>query len=211
MNEMRFRPISPDYPLVLASASPRRRRLLEQIGLPFFCSPSNINEDDSFSEGPPAPALLAQEKARAVSQGHRNAWILGADTIVTKGQRVLGKPRDPADARRMLTMLSGSEHTVITGFCILDPFARTAHQEEVITLVKMKSLTDEEIRAYIASGEPFGKAGSYAIQGIGSFMVEAITGSYTNVVGLPICALVKALLACGALDSFPLPPRQGLP
>jgi len=207
LNEMRFRPISPDYPLVLASASPRRRRLLEQVGLPFLCSPSKIDEDDSFLGGAPAPALLAREKALAVSERHRNTWILGADTIVTKGHRVLGKPRDPGDARRMLTMLSGAEHRVITGICILDPLLRTAHREEVITLVKMKALTDEEIRAYIASGEPFGKAGGYAIQGIGSFMVESITGSYTNVVGLPICALVKALLACGALNSFPLLPK----
>ena len=103
----------------------------------------------------------------------------------------------------MLGLLSGKEHSVITGFCILDPSGSTAHSEEIITRVKMKRLTDEEIDGYTATGEPFGKAGSYAIQGIGAFMVESISGPYTNVVGLPLCALVKALIACGALKKFP--------
>jgi septum formation protein len=103
----------------------------------------------------------------------------------------------------MLLLLSGKEHKVITGFSILDPLGRLAQSEEVTSLVQVKGLTDEEIRAYIATGEPFGKAGSYAIQGIGSFMVESISGSYTNVVGLPLSALIKSLLAVGALKSFP--------
>lgn len=205
---MNFKNIAPDFPLILASASPRRRHLLEQIRLPFRCSPSNIDEDKPFPAIPPMPAFLAEEKAKAVSRRHENHWILGADTIVMKDQTLLGKPRDDADARKMLAILSGAEHTVITGFCILDPLARTAHREEVSTMVKMKHLSEGEIHAYIASGEPFGKAGSYAIQGIGSFMVESIIGSYTNVVGLPVCAFVRALLGCGALRIFPLPPDQ---
>lgn len=203
---MRFQPISPNHPLVLASASPRRRQLLEQIRLPFLCSPSNIDEGDAVSGTPSSPALVAEKKAKAVCSKHDNHWILGADTIVSLGQSVLGKPKDAQDARNMLTMLSGVEHRVITGFCLLDPSAGTAHKEEVTTWVKMRHLARDEIEAYIATGEPFGKAGSYAIQGIGAFMVESITGSYTNVVGLPICALIRALLACGALSIFPLRP-----
>jgi len=178
---------------------------LRQIGLPFLWSPSNIDESDAFSGALSSPVLIAEKKARAVLPKHGDNWILGADTIVTLGRDVLGKPRDVQDARNMLTMLSGMEHRAITGFCLLDPAARTAHKEEITTLVKMKHLARDEIEAYIATGEPFGKAGSYAIQGIGAFMVESITGSYTNVVGLPICALVNALLACGALSIFPLP------
>jgi len=101
--------------------------------------------------------------------------------------------------------LSGREHRVITGFCVLDPLGRIARTEAVETLVRFRSLSRQEVEAYLATGEPFGKAGGYAIQGIGAFMVEGITGSYTNVVGLPLSALIKALLAEGALRAFPLP------
>jgi septum formation protein len=131
---------------------------------------------------------------------------LGADTVVVLNKTILGKPRDHEEARSMLLCLNGKEHKVITGFCLLDPLGRLAHLDAVETLVRFKHLAKEEIEAYIATGEPLGKAGSYAIQGIGAFMVEGITGSYTNVVGLPICALVKALLAKGALKTFPLSP-----
>jgi septum formation protein len=105
----------------------------------------------------------------------------------------------------MLTLLSGKEHRVITGICILDPSGKVAHSEAVTTLVRFIKLTERQIKAYIRTGEPYGKAGSYAIQGIGAFMVESITGSYTNVVGLPLSALIQALLTVGALRGFPLP------
>ena len=108
----------------------------------------------------------------------------------------------------MLSSLSGREHKVITGFCILDPGSQAAHLESVTTLVRMKSLTPEEIKAYLDTEEPFGKAGSYAIQGIGAFLVESISGSYTNVVGLPVCALIKSLVSVGALKNFPFPPAK---
>ena len=104
----------------------------------------------------------------------------------------------------MLRRLSGREHEVITGLALLAPDGRTAHNESVSTLVKFKTLREAEIEAYLATGEPFGKAGSYAIQGIGVFLVESIQGSYTNVVGLPLCALTRALVNCGALTIFPL-------
>jgi septum formation protein len=104
----------------------------------------------------------------------------------------------------MLNILSGVEHKVVTGFAILDPSGSVAHVETATTRVKLKKITKEEISAYVATGEPFGKAGSYAIQGMGVFMVERINGSYTNVVGLPLCALIKALAHTGALHRYPL-------
>jgi septum formation protein len=120
-------------------------------------------------------------------------------------EKILGKPRDHHDAGSMLYLLRGKEHEVITGFCLLNPTGDVVQAESITTLVKIKWLAAEEIKAYIATGEPFGKAGSYAIQGIGAFMVESISGSYTNVVGLPVCAVIKSLLAAGALKDFPTP------
>ncbi|MFH0845015.1 MAG: nucleoside triphosphate pyrophosphatase [Pseudomonadota bacterium] len=209
------RPISKEYPLILASTSPRRKRLLEQIGLPFFPLTPDVEEtlkpDDPFLD--PSSRIkkpgelacfLAEKKARAVHSRSTDSWILGADTIVVLGAETLGKPGDQEEAQAMLNSLGGQEHKVTTGFCLLYPSGRVAHREEIITFVKMKRLTPEEIRTYITTGEPFGKAGGYAIQGIGSFMVESISGSYTNVVGLPLCALVKSLLKVGALKTFPL-------
>jgi len=203
---MSFPTISKEYPLILASASPRRKRLLEQVGLPFLSMPSNVEEDQIIDEQTVLPHLLAEKKARAISPKCKNDWILGADTIVVLGDIILGKPRSNDEARSMLHILSGKEHTVTTGFSVLDPSGRVAHSEEITTLVKMKGLNEVEIEAYIATGEPFGKAGSYAIQGIGSFMVETISGSYTNVVGLPVYALIKSLLITGALERFPFLP-----
>jgi septum formation protein len=135
-------------------------------------------------------------------------WILGADTIVTLERRTLGKPKDPEDAGDMLRLLSAREHRVITGFCILDSSGRVVHSEAVVTAVRFKELSEQEITGYIDTREPFGKAGSYAIQGIGAFLVEGISGSYTNVVGLPVCALIQALLSLGALERFPDPPHR---
>jgi len=103
----------------------------------------------------------------------------------------------------MLSLLSGKDHHVITGFCVLDPEGMIAHAESVTTIVRFKPLSEQEIAGYIKTREPFGKAGAYAIQGVGAFMVESISGSYTNVVGLPMCALIKALVQCGALKCFP--------
>lgn len=211
---MTFRTINKDYPLILASASPRRRRFLEQIGLPFLSLTSLVEENLSLNDpsvnttsplkNPSDLArYLAEKKARAVLTRSEKSWILGADTLVVLEKRILGKPRDQEEAHSTLSLLSGKEHQVITGFCLLDPAGTLAHSQEVITLVKMKKMTGEEIKAYVNSGEPFGKAGSYAIQGVGAFMVESISGSYTNVVGLPVCALVKALLKVGAIKNFP--------
>jgi septum formation protein len=196
--------ISPGFPLFLASSSPRRKRLLRQIAVPFRSFSSGVKEELIGGEPAFNSRLLAEKKAKAVFGRSKGNWVLGADTMVVLDQVDLGKPRDEDEACWMLAKLSGREHDVITGFCLLDPEGRPGHTESVITAVKIKALTAEEIRGYVATGEPFGKAGGYAIQGLGSFMVERISGAYTNVVGLPLCALVKALLATGALKTFPL-------
>ena len=192
-------------PLILASASPRRKRLLKQLHVPFRSLACDVDEVPLAGDPETDARWLAEKKAAAAFSRAPNRWILGADTMVVLGKRILGKPLDRDDALDMLTRLGGREHRVITGFSILYPGGRPAHSEAVTTLVRMKSLTREEITRYIATGEPFGKAGSYAIQGIGAFMVESISGSYTNVVGLPVCAVIKALVAAGALSGFPSP------
>jgi septum formation protein len=199
-----FPSISIENPFVLASASPRRKRLLEQIGLPFIAIPSNADENQVNGSPSMIARHHAEKKGRAVQPQVSSQWILGADTIVVLGNSILGKPKDQADVRAMLQFLNGKEHEVITGFCLIAPNGALVHAESVATLVKMKDLTEDEIVGYIETGEPFGKAGSYAIQGIGSFLIEGITGDYSNVVGLPVCTLVKALVRLGALEQFPI-------
>lgn len=201
---MRASPICTARPLILASASPRRKLLLAQVGLPFLAVPADIPE--AMDGGDPEAEVrnLSRLKARAVLSGRAGSWILGADTVVVLGTTILGKPLDRANALSMLERLSGREHRVVTGFCLLDPAGAEAHTEAVSTFVRFKHLDRVEMEGYVDSGEPFGKAGGYAIQGIGAFLVESIQGSYTNVVGLPLCAVIKALVAAGALKRFPL-------
>jgi septum formation protein len=200
-----IRPISKDFPLVLASASPRRKQLLRQIGIPFR-TVTNRAREDTLSRDPLMNArLLAEAKAHGVVEKCESSWILGADTVVVLGKAVLGKPADKDEAFSMLRQLSGREHRVITGFCLVAADTKRAYSEAVVTRVTFKMLSKKEILGYVATGEPFGKAGSYGIQGIGAFLVKRISGSYTNVVGLPLCALVNALLATGALKEFPIP------
>jgi len=206
MKKQAFPPITRDYPLILASASPRRRQLLTQIGLPFHPVASRVDEDDQG--GDPAVGCLALAERKAL-EGFRRVgrfWTLGADTVVVIEGSVLGKPSDATDARRMLRMLAGKTHQVVTGFCLLNPAGTLVHSEAVSTDVGFKPLSHREREAYILTREPFGKAGGYAIQGVGAFMVEGISGSYTNVVGLPVCALVRALVSAEALPLFPIPP-----
>jgi len=199
------RPIGKDSPLVLASASPRRKQLLRQIGIPFRTITNRVNEDTVSREPLRNARLLAEAKAHAVVEKCEGSWILGADTIVVLGRVVLGKPADEDEAFAMLRQLSGRAHRVITGFCLVASDAKTSYSEAVVTRVTFRVLTKKEILGYVATGEPFGKAGSYGIQGIGAFLVKGISGSYTNVVGLPLCALVSALLANGAIKKFPVP------
>ena len=185
-------------PLILASASPRRRDFLRALGLRFRVVAPSIVETPHPGERPAAHARrLAVEKARAVAARVRGpAIIIAADTIVVEGRHILGKPAHRADAARMLRHLSDRRHAVISGFCVLETRAGRPPREvarTVTTAVEFKRLTREEIAGYIATGEPMDKAGAYAIQGIGSFMVRAIRGSYTNVVGLPVAELADVL------------------
>jgi septum formation protein len=202
---MRFPSISEQFPLILASASPRRKRLLTQLGLPFRTVTSQVNEEKAGGDPTEAARALAEKKAAQVYKITGNSWVLGADTIVAIDGNVLGKPKGAEEAREMLSLLSGKEHRVMTGFCVIHPSGAVAHSEVVTTLVRFKHLTGQEVEGYIETGEPYGKAGSYAIQGMAAFMVESLSGSYTNVVGLPLCALIKAFVQVGALKKFPLP------
>jgi septum formation protein len=201
---MRIPAISSTFPLILASASPRRKNLLKQVKLPFRAVPGKIDEESETGEPGARVRSLAEKKGLAAFRKIEGNWVLAADTEVVLDHKVLGKPADRRGAASMLSLLSGKEHKVITGFCILNPSGRPVHSEAVETLVRVIRLTRQEIEAYIATGEVFGKAGSYAIQGIGVFMVQSITGSYTNVVGLPLNAVIRALLKVGALKRFPL-------
>ena len=186
--------------LILASTSPRRKYLLEQAGLRFRVVPSPFDES---GVPPDAPARyvrrLAEAKADAVAALHPGAWVIGADTIVAEGRRLLGKPASPEEAREMLARLSGKTHQVYTGFCICRQAGRQRFVDAVGTDVTFKTLSPPEIDWYIRSGEPFDKAGAYAIQGIGTFLVRRIKGSYSNVVGLPVCEVVEILIREGVL------------
>ena len=196
--------ISDKYPLILASASPRRRELLEQVKIPFLVSPSPI--DENGEEGTPGDICtrLAEKKALSIYDTSNARWILGADTIVVKDGLIMGKPADAGEAAYMLKRLSNGAHKVITGFSIVDPSGRIAESNHVSTTVYFKPLTDEEVDFYIDTGEPFGKAGAYAIQGIGAFMIESIAGCYSNVVGLPLYTIISSLNRVKAIDRFPL-------
>jgi septum formation protein len=184
--------------LVLASASPRRRELLSQAGFSFDVHPAHIPEDPFPNEDPFAYVTrLAREKAQFVfaqlseAETNPSLVVLGADTTVTLDKCILGKPSDPADAALMLRSLSGRTHRVVTGVAVVT----AAHTEVAaeVTEVTFLTLSDEEIAAYIATGEPMDKAGAYAIQGRAARWIPRIEGDYSNVVGLPI-ALVATLL-----------------
>ncbi|MDY7033251.1 MAG: Maf family protein, partial [Thermodesulfobacteriota bacterium] len=160
-------------PLILASSSPRRRELLNQIGLRFEVIPSNVEEVKEDGEYPISHVLrLAEEKALDISRKVENSWIIGADTIVLVDGEILGKPSEEQEAYQMLMKLSDREHKVLTGFCIIDSETGESTKKHVETTVMIKKLTHEEITEYIKTREPFDKAGSYAIQGRGSFMVR---------------------------------------
>ncbi len=187
-------------PLILASASPRRRQLLHEAGVAFTVIPSNTAEELRPNESPEEYALrVAWEKAQDVAARHPGSWVLGADTIVAVDGLVLGKPKDAADGLRMLRLLSGRAHHVITAFALFNDTGQVSDHQWVASHVTFKTLTDEQIRDYLATGEPFDKAGAYAVQGLGAALVERVEGSYTNVVGLPMEEVLAALGAVGIL------------
>ena len=191
-------------PLILASQSPRRRYLLEQAGLAVAVIPSMFDESTVRLTGPVDYVKhLAEAKADEIARQHPDSWVIGADTIVTIGAAILGKPGDPREARKMLEHLSGQTHCVYTGYAIICKNRRTLICEAVRTDVEFKHLSDNEIAWYIQTGEPFDKAGAYAIQGMGTFLVRRINGSYTNVVGLPVCEVIENLLMLGVVSMSP--------
>jgi len=186
--------------LVLASTSPRRSELLKQVGFDFRVVPSGIEEELVKGEPPKAHVLrLAEKKALKVGSEYPDHWVIAADTIVYIGHSILGKPKDQKEAMKMLRRLSGKEHRVLTGFSVYHMEKGKGDRAAVRTAVKVKRLTPTEMEWYVQTGEPFDKAGGYAIQGIGSFMIESIRGSYTNVVGLPLCELIEMLKRLGAI------------
>lgn len=184
--------------IILASVSPRRRKLLESLNIPFTVVPSSIEEKLNSKESPETLAKkLALAKARDVAKRHRDAIIIGADTIVVLGDYSLGKPKDKEDAKKILRLLSGKKHLVITGLAIIDQRLGKTFSKSVVSKVWFKRLTDEQIDAYIQTGESFDKAGGYGIQGEGSLLIEKIEGDYANIVGLPLEVLKKELKKLG--------------
>lgn len=192
--------------LVLASASPRRQDLLRSAGIPFAVQPADIDETPLNDELPAVCAeRLAREKAIAVAKSHPRDLILGADTVVVVNNMMLAKPLDTEDAVRMLHLLSGRVHQVITGVCLVDPVPRNESYTSAgpvqqqfrtaseTTLVTFTEISEADIRDYVASGEPMDKAGAYAIQGIASRWIPRIEGDYSNVVGLPVALVYRML------------------
>jgi septum formation protein len=188
------------HPLILASASPRREELLRLLGLDFQVIPSRTDETFFINEKPAEHVLrLAENKAHTVAQTHPHAWVLGADTIVVIDGEVLGKPADASAAGRMLEKLSGRTHEVFTGFALMRLAGQVAIKEGVRAAVTFRNISADEKSWYIKSPEPYDKAGAYAVQGLGAFFIKEIQGSYTNVMGLPLCEVVDVLKKTGAL------------
>lgn len=184
--------------LILASKSERRKQLLGRLGIPFTIRSANIDEHALTGESPEQLVKrLARQKAQAVVpllDKTDDIMILGADTVVTLAGEVLGKPRDAADAARMLRNLNGKTHTVLTGYALLSPATRELHVDCETTRVRFRNLSEYEITSYVATGEPLDKAGAYAIQGAAMGFVAAVEGSTTNVVGLPLEAIAPLLI-----------------
>ncbi|HSB38155.1 MAG TPA: nucleoside triphosphate pyrophosphatase [Gaiellaceae bacterium] len=175
----------PAPPLILASTSPRRRAILEQLGIPFEVVPP------SYDEAEEDPVAHAVGKARSVAPGAGDRPVLGCDTEVVCGRRVYGKAETETEAEEMLESLSGRTHEVVSGLALLTPGWEEVHRE--VTLVTFRALTPRDLARYVASGEWEGRAGAYAIQGLGASLVERIEGDYLNVVGLPAALLVRLL------------------
>jgi septum formation protein len=189
-----------DSLLILASKSPRRRYLLLQAGLSFRVIPSSIDEKSIAMSAPEDYVrVLSEAKAQEVAEKYPEKWVIGADTIVLKDGVILGKPDSQAEARVMLKRLSGQTHQVLTGYAVCCKARHRIFSETIKTDVCFKNLTAEEIEWYIHTKEPFDKAGAYAIQGLGTFLVKSINGSYTNVVGLPVCEVLEFLIKEGVV------------
>ena len=184
--------------IILASASPRRRELLQQIGLEPKVMPSDVNEEEIEAASPAETVeKLALKKAGVVAETVRDGLVIGGDTLVVMRNRILGKPQHEGEAEEMLHLLSGNCHLVMSGLAIVDAETGCCRFTHDTTKVFFRKLSEAEIKGYIRSGEPFDKAGAYGIQGLGALLVERIEGCYFNVVGLPIAHLVSLLKQFG--------------
>ena len=185
-------------PLILASGSPRRKELLRDAGVEFEILVSDIPEVPGAGESPEAVVRrLATSKARAIAEQHQDRWVLGADTDVSVDGEILGKPADAADAARLLSKIQGRAHEVWGGFALIHGEKGVLHCEAHRTLVEIAPLTPALIDWYIKTGEPLDKAGAYGAQGIGAQFITSVQGSYSNVVGLNIAAVMTALRKFG--------------
>ena len=186
--------------LVLASASPRRQRLIAWLGVPFDVDPASVDESPRAGEvATEMVRRLAHAKGAAVAARRPGDWILAADTTVELDGVLFGKPRDTSDAARMLAQLAGREHRVATGFALLAPGGAVRAADVVLTRVRFRPLDARAVVAYVDTGECEGKAGAYAIQGQGAGLIDRIDGSFTNVIGLPLVETARALAEAGLL------------
>lgn len=184
--------------IILASTPPRRRQLLEQIGLTVKVVPSNFDEKLNPRLKPRSQVeLLAQGKAEAIAKDYPDAIVIAADTVIILNDEIIGKPASVDAAKQVLRRYSGKCHSVFTGFCIIDTINKKSVTKSIETLVCFKKLTQKEIDGYAASGEVLDKAGGYGIQGKGAALIERIEGDYFNVVGLPLSVLVEELKRFG--------------
>ncbi|MEN6622534.1 MAG: Maf family protein [Smithella sp.] len=187
-------PINITSDFILASASPRRQELLRSMGLKFKTIPAHVNEDYINGENPRQHVKrLAQDKALAIAYKHPESMVLGADTIVVIDGLILGKPKNKMQARQMLERLSGREHKVFTGFSLAHTASGVTKTRVIQSAVQFKSINYEEMEWYISCDEPYDKAGGYAVQGKGAYFIKSIRGSYTNVIGLPLCEVLEEL------------------
>ena len=184
--------------IILASGSPRRKKILEQIGLKFSVEKSNY-EEKRIADSPPSQIVefLSLEKANLLAVKYEDAIIIGADTLVVLNGEILGKPKSEEDAREMLRKLRNKTHTVVTGFTVLDTKSGRSVTKHVETKVKFKDLSEMEISAYVETGEPMDKAGGYGIQDKGGLFIEEMDGDYFNIVGLPLFAVSETLREFG--------------
>jgi septum formation protein len=180
--------------IILASSSPQRKDLLNQLGVTFEIIPSNFDEDSVKKIAPKEYVKkLARCKAEFVASTQKEGVIIGVDTVITLNNEIIGKPKDEEDATRTLRKLSGKTHNVVSGICVINKYLNKTVTSAVVTKVKFRKLNDKLIKEYIKSKEPLNKAGSYGIQGKGAILIEEINGDYYNIVGLPLTTLAKIL------------------
>ena len=185
---------------ILASLSPRREELLRSVGLKFKIIPAHVNEEYLDGESPREHVRrLSHNKAMAIAQKNPDAWVLGADTIVVIDGLILGKPKNKKQAREMLTRLSDRQHNVFTGFTLAQGTTKVYKTKVIQSAVLFKKISPEEMEWYVSCDEPYDKAGGYAVQGKGAYFIKSIRGSYTNVIGLPLCEVLEELKKLKAL------------